>query len=679
MALINSVIPNLFNGVSQQPDPLRHASQCTQQDNGYPTIATGLRKRPAFNHIAKIKNSIASDAFLHLINRDEVERYIVVILNGDLEVYNLSGVAQTITFPDGKGYLTATTPRTSFSVVTVADFTFIVNKSITALMDTATSGSATLGSKQKFSELPTSGNSTGDVWKIEGDDLQRFDDYHVKYTAAGVWEETTAPAQQTTINSTTMPHTLVRNADGTFTFAKQTWSSRLVGSALSNQDPSFIGGTINGIFFHRNRLGLYSGESLVMSRAGLYFNFFSKTMTAVLDDDPIDVSVSHTKVSVLKNVIPFNKTLLMFSDQTQFQVTSTDSLTPKTITTEVVTEFESTPKCSPVSLGNSVYFASDKGTSSSIREYFVDVNTVTNDASEVTAHVPAYVPANLFVLAASTTEDLVVALSTDERNALYVYKVYWNGDEKAQSSWGKFLLDAADVLLHVGFINSVMYAVIQRADGIYLESMNLQEGYVSTGFTYQILLDRQTTLTGVYNSVTNVTTWTLPYADTGAFTVIKSSTWAANAGARVATTHAISSSTVEGVGDHSASPCIVGRDFEFRYRFSEQSVKDAKGVAVQSANVVMKNMSVSFADSGFFQIEVTPRARSTYTYKFTGGVIGDISATIGQVGISSGSFKFPVRTKSKGATIDIVSTNHLPCKFQAAEWVGEYVKQSQRV
>jgi hypothetical protein len=123
----------------------------------------------------------------------------------------------------------------------------------------------------------------------------------------------------------------------------------------------------------------------------------------------------------------------------------------------------------------------------------------------------------------------------------------------------------------------------------------------------------------------------------------------------------------------------VGRDFELRYRFSEQSVKDAKGVAVQSANVVMKNMSVSFADSGFFQVEVTPRARTTYTYKFTGGVIGDISATVGQVGISSGSFKFPVRTKSKGATIDIVSANHLPCKFQAAEWVGEYVKQSQRV
>jgi len=679
MALINGVIPNLFNGVSQQPDPLRHASQCTQQDNGYPTIASGLRKRPAFNHIAKIKNSIASDAFLHLINRDEVERYIVVILDGDLEVYNLAGVQQTVSFPNGKTYLSATTPRTSFSVVTVADFTFIVNKSKTVLMDTATSGAASLGSKQKFSDLPTSGNVANDVWKIEGDDLQRFDDYYVRYDASDVWIETTAPAQETTINSTTMPHTLVRNADGTFTFDKQTWGARLVGSLVSNPSPSFIGSTLNGLFFYRDRLGLYSGESLIMSRAGLYFNFWSRTTTAVLDDDPIDVTVSHTKVSILKNVIPFNKTLLMFSDQTQFQLTAADKLTSKTVSSQVVTEFESTPKCSPVSLGNSIYFASDKGTASSIREYFVDVNTITNDAADITAHAPAYVPANLFLLAASTTEDLVVALSTDERNALYMYKTYWNGEEKVQSAWGKFVLDAADVILHAGFINSVLYGVIQRADGIYLESMYLQEGYTSTGFNYQILLDRQTSLTGAYNSVTNVTTWTLPYADAGAFTVIKGSTWAANAGARIATTHAISSSTIEGVGDHSASPCIVGRDFELRYRFSEQSVKDAKGIAIQSASLVLKNMSISYADSGFFQVEVTPRARSTYTYKFTGGVIGDISATIGTVNISSGSFKFPVRTKSNGATIDVVSTNHLPCKIQAAEWVGEYVKQSKRV
>jgi len=678
MALVNGVIPNLFNGVSQQPDPIRHPSQCELQENCYPTIATGLRKRPCTNHIAKIKSSIASDAYLHLINRDAVERYIVVILDGDIEVYDLAGTAQTVSFPDGKTYLSATTPRTSFSVVTVADFTFIVNKSKIPLMDTTTSGGATLGSKQKFSDLPATG-TTGDVWKIEGDDLQRFDDYYVIWDATGVWIETTAPAQQTIINPLLMPHTLVRTGAGAFTFGKQTWGSREVGSTTSNPDPSFIGTAISGIFFHRDRLGLYAGEAIIMSRSGLYFNFWSKTTTAVLDDDPIDVNVSHTKVSVLKSVIPFNKTLLMFSDQTQFQLTATDALTSKTVTTEVVTEFTSSSLSEPVSLGHSVYFAADKETSSAIREYFVDVSTVTNDAADVTAHCPSYVPPNLFKLAASTTEDLVIAMTTDERNAIYIYKVYWSAEEKAQSAWGKFLFDAGDTVLHADFINSKLYVVIQRADGIYLESMNLQEGYTSTGFPYQILLDRQTSLTGVYNSVTDITTWTLPYTDAGTFSVIKGSTWPVNEGAKISVTRIISDTTIEAIGDHSAYPCVIGRSFEMRYRFSEQHVRDGKGVAVQSANIVMRNMSVSYADTGFFQVEVTPRGRSKYTYKYTGGTLGDITATIGQVGIDSGSFKFPVRTKSKGAIIDIVSTNHLPCKFQAAEWVGEYVKQSNRI
>jgi hypothetical protein len=679
MALVNGVISNLYNGVSQQPDPLRHPSQCTQQDNAYPTIATGLRKRPAFHHIAKIKNSIAADAFTHLINRDESERYIVVILDGDLEVYSLAGVQQTVTFPNGKGYLSAATPRTSFSVVTVADYTFIVNKTVTALMDTTTSGAASLGSKQKFSELPTTGNVTGHIWKIEGDDTQRFDDYYVRYDATGVWVETIAPSQETIIDKTTMPYTLVRNSNGTFTFSYQVWNDRLVGSSISNKSPSFIGQKIQGIFFHRNRLGFHAGESIVMSRAGLYFNFWSKTTTAVLDDDPVDIQVSHTKVSILRHVIPFDKTLLLFSDQTQFQLTATESLTPKTVSTEVVTEFESTKECSPVGLGNSVYFASDKGTASSIREYFVDETTITNDAADVTAHAPSYIPPNLYQLEASSTEDLVVALSTSVRNTIYIYKVYWNGQEKAQSSWGRYLFNETDTVLHVGFINSTLYAVIQRADGIYLEKTNLQEGFKDTGFTHQILLDRQVTLTGAYNSVTNVTTWTLPYADAGDFSVIRGSGWSSAAGGIVSSTHSISSSTIEAVGNFSTYPCIIGRKYDLRYRFSEQSVRDTKGIAIQSANFVIKNMSVAYSNSGFFKIEVTPRARGTYTYKFTGGILGDLSATIGKVSISSGSFKFPVRTKSLGATIDIVSDSHLPCILQSAEWVGEFVKHSTRV
>ena len=638
MALINGVIPNMYDGVSQQPPASRNPAQCQAMDNCYPTIATGMRKRPATHHIAKLRSTTATDGYIHMINRDTAERYIVVILDGDLEVYNLAGVAQTVSFPDGKTYLSATVPRTSFKVVTIADYSFIVNTSVVTAMDTTTSGAAITDTVQTFADLPAT-STTGFVYKIQGDDIKNYDDYYVKWDS-DVYVETIAPAQETLINATTMPHTLVRNADGTFTFSKQVWDSRLVGSTLSNPNPSFIGQAIKGIFFHRDRLGVHAGESVVMTRAGLYFNFFRKTTTALLDDDPIDIQVSHTKVSNIRHVVPFNKTLLMFSDQTQFQLTATDSLTSKTVATEVVTEFEISQECEPVGLGNSVYFASDKETFSAVREYFVDNSTITNDAADVTAHCPFYLPNGLFQLVASSTEDVVMALSTEERNAVYVYKVYWSVDDKVQSSWGRYLLPTTDTILGLSFIASTLYLVIQRADGIYLEESHLQHGYIDTPLTYQVLLDRQTSLTGVYNSVTDVTTWTLPFADAGDYSIIKGGSWTVAAGAKLNTTRNVGDTTIEAVGDFSAHPCLVGRKYDMLYTFSEQFVRDSGGIAIQSGNLVMKNMRVDYSDSGYFQVEVTPRARDTNTYKFTGGTLGDISTTIGKVGISTGSFSF---------------------------------------
>ena len=261
---------------------------------------------------------------------------------------------------------------------------------------------------------------------------------------------------------------------------------------------------------------------------------------------------------------------------------------------------------------------------------------------------------------------------------MYVYKVYWSVDEKAQSAWGRYLFPTTDTVLFVGFINSVMYTVIQRADGIFLESSNMQEGYTSTGLDFPILLDRQTTLTGVYNAGTTTTTWTLPYTDAAAFSVVKGSTWPTEAGGKINTTRTVGDTTIEASGDYSAYPCQVGRNYDMLYRFSEQFVRDTKGIAVQSGNLVIKNMRVNYADSGYFQVEVTPLSRAKNTYAFTGGKLGSVSSQIGAVSISTGSFKFPVRTKPLGSVIDITSDSHLPCTFQSAEWIGEYITKSQR-
>jgi hypothetical protein len=53
-----------------------------------------------------------------------------------------------------------------------------------------------------------------------------------------------------------------------FSVSNITWSGRTKGDTLSSPDPSFVGRTLNDIFFHKNRLGFLSGENVVLSEIG---------------------------------------------------------------------------------------------------------------------------------------------------------------------------------------------------------------------------------------------------------------------------------------------------------------------------------------------------------------------------------------------------------------------------
>ena len=134
MSLVSGAIPNFISGVSQQAFSLRLASQADLQVNGWPSVVTGLDKRPPFEHGALLAGTYDENAYVHLINRDSVEQYAVVVAGGDLRVFRLAdGSEVSVAFPDGKGYLTGS----DFSAVTVADFTFLVNRQVVTAMATS--------------------------------------------------------------------------------------------------------------------------------------------------------------------------------------------------------------------------------------------------------------------------------------------------------------------------------------------------------------------------------------------------------------------------------------------------------------------------------------------------------------------------------------------------------------
>lgn len=796
MSLISSSIPNFVNGVSQQPYTLRLVSQGEVQENGLSTVSQGLKKRPPTKHLKKIQSTPLGNCFIHTINRDANERYIAVVTNGDLKVYNINGVEQTVNFPNGKAYLNSASPSTSFSAVTVADFTFFVNKGVTVAATNATTparpfealinvkagnygktyqilingviaatyttpdgsvasqvnqistdfiaaqlynglaangfatgpwacsalGSTiyllnttndfTLGTQdgfnnggmvgikktlQKFSDLPLNPGVNGFIVEITGTGsgetaTSPFDSYYVRFEAStgtagvGVWKEAVAPGISSGLNPATMPHILVREANGTFTFKQATYKNRIVGDNTSNPLPSFIGRTLADVFFYRNRLGVLADEAVIFSEAGEYFNFMRTTVTQLLDSDPIDVNASHTKVSILKHAVPFNKQLLLFSDQTQFLIDQNDILSPKTIGIKVVTEFPCNAKVKPVGVGKNVYFPADKGDWSSVREYFTDFNDLSNDALDVTAHIPQYIPSDLFKMSVAVNEDIMVALSTKASNTLYVYKYFFNGNEKLQSSWSKWSFGSDSSILNADFIGSEMYLVINRADGVYLEKVVVSLGDIDVNEPYTVHLDRKVQLASgdvTFNAgFSEINLTTLGYTpNVGNYQLVVKTHPTLKAGEIYDVIWDGTKAKVK--GNITGGTYSVGRTYMFKYEMSTIAVRTQTSSGGQKSDtegrLQLRKVSFNFADTGLFDVKVTPAGRETYSYTFSGKILGTSSSTIGRFSISTGKFQVPIVSRNVGTSIVLENDSPLPCSFLSADWEGFYVKRSKAI
>ncbi len=791
--LISNSIPNLLNGVSQQPDTVKLPNQATVQENGLSDIISGLGKRPPTEHIAKLNTDTHTNSKVHIINRDSTEQYVVLVNNQSVKVYDLAGNAKTVVTPDGVSYLTSTAPQDDFNLVTVADYTFVVNKTkVTAksgsasttrpdeaiyyikngqykttykinidgsevasfeTLDNSSSGNASsittdniateltndlnsnlsgytvsrdgsiiyvsknsgtftstvsdgLGGdglilvKDKtnsFSDLPYKGY-TGFVVEIVGDGGTEFDNYFVRWDGSA-WVETVKDGLDNSFDASTMPHLLIRTADGNFRFCKADGStytvsgtqytepefaSRTVGDETTSPDPTFVGRKINDIFFYRNRLGFLYDENVIFSKAGKFFTFWATTVTTAVDDDMLDVAVSHNKVSILKYAVPFNEQLVLFSDQTQFTLDAEEALTAKTVSINQTTEYEIDDSCKPIGLGQNIYFGISRGSFAGVREYYVTSETEIKDALDTTVNLPRYITGSITGIKGSSAENSLFGFASGERNALFVYKYYFDANQKAlQRSWSKYVFDTNDVLLDGDCIQNFLYIVVKRADGTYLEKTNLKTNEVDTGLTFPVLLDRKTVLTGVYSSGTGKTTWTLPYQESAAKEVVLGGSWGSTQKGRNLFLSASTNTTVVVDGDYSANPAIVGRKYTFKYQFPTFYVREQKSsgnsTTVNSGRLQLKNMSVIFGDTGFFEIVLTPLARTASTYKFTGQTLGSSTFTLGQPNLESGTFKLPIQCKNEDTKLVIQSDSFVPCNFLSAEWEGIFSVLSTRV
>ena len=137
-------IPNLIQGISQQPDAQRDPSQGEIQVNAVSSIAEGLRKRDSTRTLAEVSDVGFGDAYFHAILRDQQEEYIAVITKDEIKVFGLDGTERTVNAdPGAYGYLSsATSAQQQIRAVTIADYTWITNTLTATATDPVTAPKA---------------------------------------------------------------------------------------------------------------------------------------------------------------------------------------------------------------------------------------------------------------------------------------------------------------------------------------------------------------------------------------------------------------------------------------------------------------------------------------------------------------------------------------------------------
>lgn len=782
--LVSDNIPNLTNGVSQQAPQLRLPSQGEVQVNMFPSLVEGLCNRPPTHFKKKISDVSLGEIYTTLINRDSSAQYLALFTSGGLKVFNLDGEEKSITYKNGTGYLADIAPIEDLKAMTVADYTFVLNKNkkikmIPALTSTrgfeaivfikvpnylttynitingttasystpsgvgtvdkppsqiSTTGIAgtlvgqlqgkltnftfvlknsTLWIRKKdntkfnisvsdsrgdtqmflatdtvqhFSDLPTVAPN-GFICKVAGDAELNHDDYYVEFVAdngssfgQGVWVETAKEGIEDSFDASTMPYGLVHEADDSFTFKQLEWLSREVGDSLSCPAPSFVNTTLSDIFFHRNRLGFLSDDNVIMSRAGYFFNFWPETAMTVTDGDPIDYSASHEEVVKLKHAVSFQEELLFFADKHQFILDSGEVLSPSTAVVKHATSYDSNMSARPVPSGKTVFFCFNNKEHTGVREYLIETSTDTKDAADITAHVPEYIPQGIYKMCNSTDQDILVLLSKDIRNRLYLYKYYWSGSEKLQSAWFYYTFPEDAIIRNMEVLESTLHLIVEYSDGVYWETIDLAPKHIEYDTDFIPTLDRlvsEANCTVTYDADSNMTVWLLPYIhNEDNIVMLDRETMLP-----IQTIFTTGSNEVKARGNFTERHVYIGALYKGIYTFSEQFIRSGTdgNIAINQGRLQYTKWDFICSKSGPFKIALVPDIGPCHTYEYSPRLLGNIGNKIGKVVLGDDRFSVGVRSKSDRINISIIAEVPTPVAILSVEWEGNYYTRSRRV
>ena len=305
------------------------------------------------------------------------------------------------------------------------------------------------------------------------------DTYYSRFVAddgvsgVGHWEEYIAPDVSPGLNSATMPHELVNTGTNAFTFRPATWTNRLVGDDATNSHPSFVGKKIQQGFFHSNRLGFLVDDNVSMSQSGEYFNFYHVSALTQIASDPVDLSTSSIRPTLLTGVLPTAQGLILFSKNQQFLMYAPNGLfTPTQTIIRGISNYEMDIDIDPVDNGTNIMFVSKTPGYTRIYQMRTAGQEMNPQVLDVGRVVSEWVPDTVTELTASP-QNSFIAMYGPTKKDVYFYRTYSDGQQEVMQSWFRWELPGK--IQSIAVDSDVLYAVTMQSNQYTLVSASLNQ------------------------------------------------------------------------------------------------------------------------------------------------------------------------------------------------------------
>lgn len=538
---------------------------------------------------------------------------------------------------------------------------------------------------------------TGASTSSTAKDANTSDDQFYRFEAddgvsgSGTWVETVAPGIKYQIDPSTAPHKLVRNSDGTFSFEAIDWGTRDVGDESTNPDPIFIGQTIQTIHLNGNRLGFYAGNQFIYSRVGEenYFEFFRSTTATALDDDPVYGVVPSTQVNRVYHPVAWNGQLIIFGDLVDGVVDYGSKFALSNLNISTPTASGISPICSPILSGSDLLFVTESGDFSNIGAYSIDPVTSLRNADSITdSYLGRYIPKNVKRMV-GREKDFVAVFSTETRDKLYIMTYSKKANRLIQQ--GVVTWDFSNVpgmaIIDVSVYKNWLYVTYFGPGGhVYVGRIDVSVGASDTGFPRKCYLDHRMQISGTYDSGTDTTTFTLPFALTdGDKRLVVRSIVEGETRYAIGEVLTIASSTDTSImmlGDFSGRGAYVGYGFN-RYfvpnpifaRVGDTSSNSQVADMTQELNIA--KILVGFFNTQHFVVEVVSRTtgRVMSRREFNLLRLDNVNAKLDDNGTT---YTGVLEVDGLNASVDesfirISSDSHLPFFIDTIQWLaGSY-------